>query len=86
VVRAPHYDVYIYDQLGSGQSTRLPDPTGYGLDPRADRNTALLQLTAELPIPVLADLLGLHIGTATRWAEHANAAHTHYAASRASRR
>ena len=57
-----------------------------GIDPRADRNTALLQLAAELPIPVLADLLGLHIGTAARWAEHANAAHTHYAASRASRR
>lgn len=26
------FDVYIYDQLGSGRSTRLPDPTGYGVD------------------------------------------------------
>ena len=28
---ALHYDVYVYDQLGSGRSTRLPDPTGYGV-------------------------------------------------------
>lgn len=25
------YDVYVYDQLGSGRSTRLADPTGYGV-------------------------------------------------------
>ncbi len=25
-------DVYVYDQLGAGRSTRLPDPTGYGID------------------------------------------------------
>lgn len=37
-----------------------------GIDARADRNTALLQLAADLPIPVLADLLGLHIGTAAK--------------------
>jgi proline iminopeptidase len=28
---ALRYDVYVYDQLGSGHSTRLPDPTGYGV-------------------------------------------------------
>ncbi|MEJ7650747.1 MAG: alpha/beta hydrolase [Nakamurella sp.] len=26
------FDVYIYDQLGSGRSSRLPDPTGYGIE------------------------------------------------------
>jgi len=26
------YDVYVYDQLGSGRSTRLADPTGYGIE------------------------------------------------------
>lgn len=26
------FDVYVYDQLGSGRSTRLHDPTGYGID------------------------------------------------------
>jgi hypothetical protein len=40
--------------------------TTLGTDPRADRNTALLQLAAELPIPVVADLLGLHIVTAAK--------------------
>jgi len=62
-----------------------PPQLRLGIDPRADRNTALLQLAAELPIPVVADLLGLHIGTAAKWADYANAAHTGYAAARASR-
>jgi pimeloyl-ACP methyl ester carboxylesterase len=26
------FDVYVYDQLGSGGSSRLADPTGYGID------------------------------------------------------
>jgi len=26
------YDVYVYDQLGAGRSTRLADPTGYGIE------------------------------------------------------
>jgi proline iminopeptidase len=26
------FDVYVYDQLGSGRSTRLSDPAGYGVD------------------------------------------------------
>lgn len=38
-----------------------------GVEPRAARNTTLLQLGAELPSLVLADLLGLHISTAERW-------------------
>lgn len=25
------FDVYVYDQLGAGSSSRLPDPTGYGV-------------------------------------------------------
>lgn len=56
-----------------------------GIDPRADRNSALLQLAAELPIPVVADLLGLHIVTAAKWAEHASAGHAAYAATLTSR-
>jgi hypothetical protein len=55
-----------------------------GIDPRADRNTALLRLAAELPRPVIADLLGLHVTTAAKWAEQANAAHASYAATRTS--
>lgn len=54
-----------------------------GVDPRADRNTALLQLAAEVPPAVLADLLGLHIGTAISWANEAGGDWTNYAAIRA---
>lgn len=55
---------------------------GLGIEPRAARNTALLQLGAELPSVVLADLLGIHIGTAERWAAAAGGRWTHYAAAR----
>jgi site-specific recombinase XerD len=43
--------------------------------PDADRSraTALINLAADLPAPVLADLLGLHIQTATAWARHGGA-------------
>jgi hypothetical protein len=43
--------------------------------PDADRSraTALINLAADLPAPILADLLGLHIQTATAWARHAGA-------------
>jgi hypothetical protein len=54
-----------------------------GVDPRADRNTALLQLGAEVPPAVLADLLGFHIGTAINWANEAGGDWTNYAAIRA---
>jgi hypothetical protein len=33
-----------------------------------DRNAALMQLAAEIPAPVLGDLLGLSPQTAVRWA------------------
>jgi hypothetical protein len=40
-----------------------------GIDCAANRRTALLDLSGHVPAPVLADLLGVHINTATRWAE-----------------
>lgn len=33
---ADGFDVYVYDQLGAGGSTRLPDPTGYGVERDVD--------------------------------------------------
>lgn len=60
-------------------STRLRK---LGIEPRAARNTALLQLGAELPSLVLADLLGVHINTAERWNAAAGARWTAYAAMR----
>lgn len=38
-----------------------------GIRTRTARNSALISLAADLPAPVLADLLGLHINTAVRW-------------------
>ncbi len=54
-----------------------------GVDCRAARNTALLQLAAEVPAAVLADLLGLTASTATKWAQLAGGNWTRYAADRA---
>lgn len=54
-----------------------------GLDPRADRNTALAQLAAEVPAAVLADMLGLHIVTAINWANDTAGDWTNYAALKA---
>jgi hypothetical protein len=58
-------------------STRLRN---LGIEPRAARNTALLQLGAELPSLVLADLLGVHINTAERWNAAAGARWAGYVA------
>lgn len=54
-----------------------------GVDPRADRNTALAQLAAEVPAAVLADMLGLHIVTAINWATDTAGDWTNYAALKA---
>ena len=39
-----------------------------GIPPGSTRNAALFQLAAAMPIPVLADVLGLSTNTAARWA------------------
>ncbi|MEU9369576.1 hypothetical protein AB0D71_33860 [Streptomyces avermitilis] len=42
-----------------------------GIQARPARTAALIALAAELPAPVLADLLGVHIHTALKWSHHA---------------
>ena len=54
-----------------------------GIEARSTRNTALLALAADLPAPVLADLLGLHVSTASRWATYARRDWSAYLAARA---
>jgi len=44
---------------------------GVGVVLRAARNAAMLQLAAEIPAPILADLLNLHPIIATRWVKAA---------------
>jgi hypothetical protein len=51
-----------------------------GIHLRPGRNTALVELAAELPAAVLAKLLGLHPDTATGWNSRAGAPRAEYAA------
>lgn len=57
----------------------------YGIDARAGRNSLLLDLAAELPPVVLADLIGLYPNTAVRWVQAARGDWTAYAAAKAKR-
>lgn len=50
------------------------------------RRATLLQLAAEVPAAVLADLLDLHVGTATRWTRDAAGDWSRYAAELANER
>jgi hypothetical protein len=52
---------------------------------RTARNSALIALAAELPAPVLASLLGLHLNTAVRWTQYAQTDWAAYLAARADR-
>lgn len=54
-----------------------------GLDTRATRHAALLQLAGEVPAAVLADTLNRDVGTATRWATRAGATWNTYTGERA---
>jgi hypothetical protein len=40
-----------------------------GVDCRQDRRAALLHLAGEVPAAILADIVGVHVNTATAWAE-----------------
>jgi hypothetical protein len=53
-----------------------------GIHPAESRKAALFQLAAEMPTPVLADLLGLVPNTASRWAKLAARDWSQYAAMR----
>jgi hypothetical protein len=52
-----------------------------GVTARASRNTALLHLASTTPPAVFASLVGVSIGTATRWAGLAGAQWNRYASS-----
>ncbi len=53
-----------------------------GIDCRANRRAALLQLSAEVPPAVLADMLNLAPSTAVKWVEWAGGNWSNYLASR----
>lgn len=54
----------------------------HGIPPSHARKAAMFQLAAEMPTPVLADILGLSNTTAVRWATLAARDWSHYAAMR----
>ncbi|MDA3635289.1 MULTISPECIES: hypothetical protein [Rhodococcus] len=45
---------------------------------RISRNSALRTLTEDLPAPVVADLLGLHIHSVSRWTDYARRDWAHH--------
>jgi hypothetical protein len=63
----------------SGFSRKLLE---HGIDARPARNAALVALVEDIPAPVLAGILGLHINTTVRWAEVAKRDWTDYLAAR----
>lgn len=63
----------------SGFSRKLLD---HGIDARPARNAALVALLEDVPPPILADILGLHINTAVRWADIARRDWTAYLVAR----
>ncbi|MFI6180470.1 hypothetical protein ACIA8R_33360 [Nonomuraea sp. NPDC051191] len=54
----------------------------HGVDIRPARNAALIALVEDIPAPILADILGLHIDTAVRWANVAKRDWSAYLAAR----
>jgi len=57
----------------------------HGIPPRQSRNAALAGWAAELPAPILADILGLNVTTAEAWAQRTRHDWTGYIAQRATR-
>lgn len=55
-----------------------------GITTRASRNAAMLHLAATVPPAVVASLIGISTGAATKWAEYAGSNWTTYAAIRTS--
>lgn len=57
--------------------------TNAGIHTRAAHNSALIELATDLPAPVVAETLGIHIETAVRWSRYARRDWTDYLAVRA---
>jgi hypothetical protein len=54
-----------------------------GIHTRAAHNSALIELAADLPAPVVAETLGIHIETAVKWSKYARRDWIGYLAARA---
>lgn len=54
----------------------------HSIQARTSRSAALINLATDLPAPVLADLLGMHVNTAVKWVRHAKRDWASYLAAR----
>ena len=54
----------------------------HGIAARASRSAALINLASDLPAPILADLLGMHVNTAVRWSHRVKRDWASYLAAR----
>lgn len=70
----------IGSHISAGSLTRRLNEAGIYV--RVNRNGALLTLAQDLPAPVLAELLGLHISTASQWCRIAQRDWSHYLSAR----
>lgn len=57
-------------------------PDGIGVECNPARNAAFIEPASQVRAAVIADMLGLHPNSATRWVELAGAKWTNYAAER----
>lgn len=80
----PRYLFPSHQRIGShisaGSLTRRLNEAGIYV--RVNRSGALLTLAQDLPAPVLAELLGLHISTASRWCRIAQRDWSYYLSAR----
>jgi hypothetical protein len=76
----------LFSGRAPGQPIRAPALRArlarYGITPVPGRHAAILAMTADLPTPVVADLLGVSYKTAIRWAGHASGDWSEYITAR----
>jgi hypothetical protein len=79
-------DAYLFPGILAGQHLQ---PAGFykmlrhhGIPLRTAQPAALIALTGDLPTPVVADLLGIHVHTAQQWADYQRSDWAIYLASR----
>lgn len=85
----PEKNTWLYPAARLGQPlaprTLLQRLRAIGIQPTLGRNTALMQMAAEMPPPVLNKLLGISLDRATRWTQEAGNSRPGYAAAVAQR-
>jgi hypothetical protein len=81
---APDEAVWLYPGTCLGRSITRSDMTTrlleLGISPALGRNTALMEMAAEMPAAVITRMLGISLDRATRWTQDAGNTLSGYAA------